>query len=843
MKILGQLTVLPRLPKELERLEELAHNLYWSFKADARALFRQLDRQLWEEVQHNPVALLRDVAQSRLDAAAEDGDYLGLYAEVLAGFDAYLAERTWHDEVVGEGNLYAYLCAEYGWTEAVALYPGGLGVLAGDHTKAASDLGVPLVAVGLYYPEGYFHQRVAGDGQQEAVYLRADPDAVPFRRLLGSDGEPVAVTVDVFGQEVTVQALEAHVGRVRVILLDTDVGENSTESRALLARLYGGDQRTRVAQEMVLGVGGVRFLRALGLAPTAWHMNEGHSAFSVLERSRELVKEGFGFEEARAAVTGNTLFTVHTPVAAGNDAFAFELIEEAFGGYWGTLGLRREEFMKLGEFDHGWGPLFSMPALAIRFTTYRNGVAELHGDTTRKIWAPLFEGVPRAEVPIGHVTNGVHIATWVAPEMKELLAEVMPAGWSRSTADLDWSVVTSIEPERFWEVRLSLKAKGVRFLRHRLERQLTRHEATATSLHHAARLLDPDALTIGFARRFATYKRATLIFSDLERLARLLNDPDRPVQLIFAGKAHPADQEGQQLVAAIHNLSKDPRFSGKILFLEDYDISAGRALTTGVDVWLNNPRRPLEASGTSGMKAAMNGVLNLSILDGWWAEGFGGDNGWAIGLPEEHDDPARGDEIDADSLYTLLEEEVVPLYYQRDGRGVPVEWVKRSMNAVASVTPEFNAARMLREYVTHYYAPASERGRLMAKSDHASARELAAWLKHVREAWPSVTLSATAPAERVRRSGETLEVKALLGRGELASEVRIELVYGPSGEALEGHVRSVELRPTGETVEGKELYSAEFEPAISGLLAYGVRAYPVNDLLVSQFDSLALTWA
>ncbi len=844
MNILGHLTVLPQLPQPISRLEELAGNLYWSWRSDARALFRRLDRELWEAVNHNPVALLRDIGQERLDAAAQDEEFLAEYAAVLGRLDDYLARPSWFEQEVGEEHLYAYLCAEYGWTEAVALYSGGLGVLAGDHTKAASDLAVPLVAVGLYYPEGYFHQRVAADGRQEAVYVRADSLAVPFRRAVDEGGAPVTVRLKAYGREIAVQALETRVGKVRVVLLDTDVEGNSPEDRRLLNRLYGGDQRTRVAHEMVLGIGGVRMLRALGITPTAWHMNEGHSAFSVLERCRELVASGLSFPVARAAVTANTLFTVHTPIAAGNDAFSFDLIDEAFSGYWGGLGLRVDEFHALGRFDQGWGPSFSMPALAIRFSSGRNGVAELHGDTSRRIWSSLWPEVPTEEVPIGHVTNGVHVPTWVAPEMLKLADEVLPADWRARVDDVAmWQAFREAPPERFWQARLELKARSVRFLRRRLLKQLARHEASATQIHDSESLFDPKALTVGFARRFATYKRATLIFSDLDRLARIMNDPERPVQLVFAGKAHPADAEGQELVATIQRLSADPRFARRVLFVEDYDMAVGRALTRGVDVWLNNPRRPLEASGTSGMKAAMNGVLNLSILDGWWPEGYDGFNGWAIGAGTSHADPARADAADADALYALLETEVAPLYYQRNGSDVPLEWAGRAANAVASITPRFNAARMVKEYVSRYYAPASRRSALMSADGYAKARELAAWNRHVVEAWPSVFFSAQPAEERVRRMGDEVEVTAVLNLGQLTSDVHVELVYSPAEDELEQNLRHVPLEPAEQYPDGGRLYRVRFRPSLSGRLAYGVRVYPVNELQGSPFESRAIRWA
>ncbi len=849
MRILGNLTVLPKLPPELQRLNELANDLYWSWQSDARRLFRRLDRELWESRHHNPVALLRDVKQERLDAAAAEPDFLAEYEQVMARYDAYYAKRTWFESAVASEHVYAYLCAEYGWTEAITLYSGGLGVLAGDHTKAASDLGVPLVAVGLYYPEGYFHQRVGPDGKQEAVYLRSNPAALPFEPALNDAGERAVVSVDIFGRSVRVAAWELHVGRVRVLLLDVDIDGNTPDDRQLLARLYGGDQRTRVAQEMVLGIGGVRMLRALKVEPTAWHMNEGHSAFSVLERSRELVANGLTFAVAKEAIAANTLFTVHTPIAAGNDAFGFELVDQGFGTFWKGLGIDQAAFHSLGGVDLGWGPVFSMPALAIRFSSGRNGVAALHGDTSRHIWARLWPEVPVEEVPIGHVTNGVHVATWVAPQTLALLADVMGQDWQeRSDDEAQWRKLREVAPAKLWEARRSLKASSVRFVRRRLLSQLDRHEASPTQLHESSSLFDPEILTIGFARRFASYKRATLVFSDLDRLAAIVSDPERPVQLVFAGKAHPADQEGQQLIAQIHNLSRDPRFYGRVLFVEDYDMAIGRALTRGVDVWLNNPRRPLEASGTSGMKAAMNGVLNLSILDGWWPEGFDGENGWAIGAGRTYLDDARSDVADADALYDLLEREVVPLYYQRDRDGVPDAWMRRAADAMATITPRFNAQRMVKEYVQRYYAPASVRGATLSADDYAKAKELAAWRKRVAEAWPQVTLTAEPLVEKRSHVGDELEISATIDLAGLnPDDVKVEVVYGPEAEALQTQLgrATMELVPSAGAAGAATdyHYRARLRPAISGRLVYGVRAYAVNELLASPFDAQAVVWA
>jgi len=844
MTILGRITVLPRVPAPLDRLEQLAHNLAWTWDPDARALFRELDFDLWERTGHNPLALLRDVDQGVLDARAEDPAYLARLDVVARRFEAYLADPGWYGREVGNGDQYAYFCAEYGWHEAIATYSGGLGILAGDHTKAASDLGVPLVAVGLWYPEGFFHQRVAADGRQEAVYFRSSPDDQPLERVVDVEGRPARVHLRVFGRDVVVGAWRVWVGRVAVLLLDVDLPENHPDDRALLARLYGGDQRTRIAQEMVLGIAGVRLLRALGIAPTSWHINEGHSAFMALERCRELVAEGMPFEQAREVVAASTVFTVHTPVAAGNDAFPFDLVTQAFAGDWNALGLRQHDFLELGRADHGWGPVFSMPALALRFTTGRNGVAKLHGETSRRIWSDLWPEVPADEVPIGHVTNGVHAATWVAAKVRELVADSLPEDWATRLDDADmWEAAAEIEPAALWAVRQDIKAQSVRFLRRRVARQLDRQEASPTALADASQLFDARALTIGFARRFATYKRATLVLRDLERLHRILSHPERPVQLVFAGKAHPADQGGQDLVRQIHTLSSDPRFHGRVLFVEDYDMSVGRALTRGVDVWLNNPRRPLEASGTSGQKAAMNGVLNLSVLDGWWPEGFDGMNGWAIGGDRHYDDEARADESDADQLYDLLEREVAPLYYERDQDGVPRAWMRRAARAIVTVTPRFNAQRMVKDYVQRYYAPASERGRAFAADDGALAADLAAWRKRVAEHWSTVHFQGQPLAGGVRRIGDRLEVEAVFNPRALRGDaITVELVYGLEQGGLQHGLRRVPMERLETFADGGERYVARFAPEISGRLVYGVRAYPTHPGLAHPFDALAIRW-
>ncbi|MDZ7800670.1 MAG: alpha-glucan family phosphorylase [Trueperaceae bacterium] len=845
MNILGRLTVLPHVPEPLAPLEELARNLYWTWSPSVRALFRRLDRSVWEASGHNPVALLRDVTQERLDEAARDAAYVEEVQRAYRTYRAYVDQASWFDREVGEEHVYAYFCAEYGWHEAVALYSGGLGVLAGDHTKAASDLGVPLVGVGLFYPEGYFHQRIARDGSQKAVYERHEPTDLPLKLVTDDEGQARVVKVQAFGRELAIRAWRADVGRVPVYLLDVDLPANAPQDRALARRLYGGDQRTRIAQEIVLGIGGVRMLRAIGIAPTSWHMNEGHSAFMALERCRELVAQGHGFAAAREAVAAGTAFTVHTPVAAGNDAFPFELVDEAFGGWWNALGVRQHDFHGLGHADHGWGPVFSMPALALRMSTARNGVARLHGQTSRRIWNDLWPEVPSEEVPISHVTNGVHAATWLSFEVDALLDELLPEGWRVDLSDADmFAPVREVDPVRLWKVRRTLKAGSVRFLRRRVLRQLERQEASPTAKHGSRELFDPEALTIGFARRFATYKRATLIFHDLDRLAGILSDPDRPVQLVFAGKAHPADGDGQALIQRIDELSRDPRFAGRILFIEDYDMAVGRALTRGVDVWLNTPRRPLEASGTSGQKAAMNGVLNLSVLDGWWPEGYDGENGWAIGNGAGFENASRADEADADALYDLLEREVVPLYYHRDGDGVPRAWMARAAQAIGTVLPQFNAQRMVKDYVRQAYAPTSQASARMAQDGYAPATALAAWKKHVREHWGDVFFDAEPAEGGVRRVGDQVEVTAVLNPRQLSDvELRVEVVYGPESGSLSTGLRRVSMEEVERYDDGGVLYRARFRPDFSGRVVYGVRVLPVHEDLASPFDAGAIRWA
>ena len=707
------------LPERIAGLAELARNLRWSWNRETRALFRAVDPTLWHLTRHNPIELLRRADPARLTACAADPEFARRYDAVLdqaaregSGEGSWFA-TSYPDLWRGVGGLggagpVAYFCAEFGLHNSVPIYSGGLGVLAGDHCKAASDLGVPLVGVGLLYTRGYFDQRLRLDGWQEDADERFDASLTPLERMLASGGDSCLTTVFMGGREVRVGAWRMMVGRVPVYLLDTDLERNDPADRELTQRLYAGPPELRLRQEWVLGVGGVRVLRALGSAPAAWHANEGHAAFMLLERVREFVASGASFEEAVQQVRATSVFTTHTPVAAGHDAFAPAQVEACAGPIWKELGTTREAVLELGHHparDHGQ---FHMAVLAMRLSGRVNGVSRRHRDVSRRLWGELWPGLETARVPIGHVTNGVHLSTWMSDRVTELLNVHLGRDWpGRVDEPRFWDAVLDLDAAALWAVHTELKVTLLRSLRETARRRWADQWKDALHLVGAGTLLDDRALTIGFARRFATYKRADLLFRDLERLHRLLVNPWRPVQLVFAGKAHPADEPGKQLLQRVYALTREARFEGRIAFIEDYEMHLAHRLVEGVDLWLNVPRVPLEACGTSGMKAALNAVPQLSTLDGWWAEGFDGRNGWAIPLASDDVDP---DAADADQLYRLLEEEVVPLFYTRDARDVPVSWVDKMKRALQISGERFTAGRMMREYVSDYYAPAMRDG-------------------------------------------------------------------------------------------------------------------------------------
>jgi glycogen phosphorylase len=698
------------LPARIGRLYELATDLWWSWHP-AREVFRRLDYPLWRATAHNPVRMLWTVPPATLAQRAADPEFVALYDRAIDGLDgARAARNTWWTRTLPHlaGQSVAYFSAEFALHQSLPIYAGGLGVLAGDHCKEAADLGVPLIGVGFMYPQGYFHQHLSTEGWQEESYERLNWNDAPIDAATTPDGKPCIIAVPLGDRSVLAAVWRVRIGRVALYLLDTDLEENAPWDRELSARLYGGDHETRIQQEIVLGIGGVRALKALGIEPAAFHLNEGHAAFVVLQRIRNLLERGTTFDEALSEIRQSTIFTTHTPVPAGHDAFPFHLVEKHLAGCWGSMGPNRDQFLALGSHDNGMGPQFNMTALAMRSAASINAVSRLHGEVTRGMWGDMWPGMPEAERPVTHVTNGVHVPTWIAGEMADLFTKYLGAGWiERQDDPALWEAVLGIPDKDLWAVRQSLRRHLFAFVRERARQRWTVEHVSTPRIVVAGTLLDPDVLTIGFARRFAGYKRPELVFTDAERLARILNALGRPVQIVFAGKSHPADDVGKHHLQRVYRRALDPAFGGRVAFVDDYDLHVAHFLVQGCDLWLNTPQKPLEASGTSGMKAAINGVPHLSIGDGWWAEGFTGGNGWLIdgGAPPGTNDDAA----DANALYRLLEEEIVPAYYDRDALHVPRRWLTIVKESIRTVGPRFCARRMVKDYAERMYAPALAR--------------------------------------------------------------------------------------------------------------------------------------
>jgi starch phosphorylase len=701
------------LPRPINRLKELAYNLWWTWNPEAQRLYSRIDVELWENINHNPVTFLRQVERARLNAVANNRYYLDLYDRMFRAFDQYMqAGDTWFSRAHPElkDRLIAYFSMEFGLHETLPIYAGGLGILSGDHAKEASDLGLPFVAIGFFYTEGYFTQRITEDGWQEAQYNVHPFQDLPVLPMLDIGGVPLQISVQLPGREVFARIWKIQVGRVPVYLLDANLENNATGDRAMTARLYGSDLELRISQEIMLGIGGVKALRKLGYSPDVWHMNEGHSALMSLERIRELMEQGASFADASQAVRLSNVFTTHTPVPAGNDEFPSWLVDKYFSYLWPLLGLTRDGFIELAGHKMSWGENFNMPALALRLSEGRNAVSELHGQVARKMWHYIWPERSVDEVPITYITNGVHTGTWLARRLLHLFERYLGIDWMEQVDDPDvWELVNNIPDEALWAVRKHLKRKLVAYVRERARQRWQGGGWHPVQVVASGILLDPYTLTIGFARRFAPYKRANLVLRDVDRLLKIVNHPETPVQIIFAGKSHPDHEGGKMLIQEVYRAVKRSDFGGRLVFLEEYDMNLARYLVQGVDVWLNTPRRPNEASGTSGQKAALNGVLNFSVLDGWWREGYNGQNGWAIGKDVDYDNPDIQDAEDAASLYDILENEIVPLYYQsRSSDGLPGEWLSRMKESIRTIGPQFSMRRMVKEYVDHLYLPAMQ---------------------------------------------------------------------------------------------------------------------------------------
>lgn len=842
------LEVQPRIPKAIARLEDLANDLFYTWDRSARALFYRMDSELWEHVGHNPKLFLRRVSQEILDNAAEDRIFMDNYHRALVAYDAYLSQpmRPGITQLDSSKDLVAYFCAEFGLHESMPIYSGGLGILAGDHCKAASDLGIPFVAIGLMYRQGYFTQTIDNNGQQHAHYSTTNFDDLPIQPALNANGEEIRVTVHCNNRSVVVKVWKARAGLITLYLLDTDVPENREEHRSITHRLYGGDKHTRIQQEIVLGIGGVRTLHALGLKPTVWHINEGHSAFQILERCRQLIDSGHDFSQALEQVAAGTVFTTHTPVPAGHDIFDAELISHYLKTYIPQLGLGPEQFMALGESSVN-PAAFNMTALALRGSRFHNGVSRIHGGMASTMERYVWPQIPDDENPIRYITNGVHVPTFLAREWVNLLDVRFPQ-WRNELNNPDfWSVIDQIPDHRYWSLRQSLKTEMLQGAHSRALKQLRRNGSSEAQIQRQLRHLNPDVtepLIMGFARRFATYKRAALLFADPQRLARLLNDPQRPVILIFAGKAHPNDHPGQHLIRIIHEFSQRPEFEGRVILLENYDMALARKLVMGVDVWINTPEYPLEASGTSGQKAAINGAINLSILDGWWGEGFQGNNGWGITPHGPEFDPNYRNQEEAKDLLDIMEKEIVPLYYNSNGHGYSQGWVQMSKASMRTIIPNFNAQRMFLDYVRDFYGPAAAHNAKLSVTGGDAAKALAAWKQKIRRCWPQVSIRQGDEPPKKLRTGESLPLRVIASLGELQPEdVTVACLLGSEDATGNFVVKSEQaLQAGGADAQGNTLYRLDMQPLLSGLQYFKIRIYPHHPDLAHRFECGCMLW-
>ena len=857
MKSVRTFNVIPRLPAKLERLRDLASNLRWAWDSETIELFRRLNRELWEISGHNPVRMLGDIDQKLLEAAAEDESFVGNYKKVLALFDEYMENKgSWFQKAHADSKpVIAYFSAEFGLTECLSIFAGGLGMLAGDHLKSASDLGIPLVGVGLMYQQGYFRQYLNSAGWQQEAYEDNDFHKLPIERLRCGDGGPMKVCIPMAGRTTVAQIWRVMVGRVSLYLLDTNIPENSESDRNLTEQLYGGNIEYRLQQEIILGIGGCKALEALNIHPTVYHMNEGHSAFLALELTCRLMEQHrLDFPAARAMALPSLVFTTHTPVAAGHDYFPPDLMHRYFKDYALKLNLSFDDFMALGRKNRSdKSEAFCMTILALRMASYRNGVSSLHGEVSRSLWKDIWPEVPENEIPILHITNGVHFQSWISREMNTLYERYLGPDWGElSDKKNDWKRAESIASESLWRTHERRRERLVIFARGKLNEQLMSRGASQAEIMASKTVLDPEALTIGFARRFATYKRGALLLRDPDRLAAILNNRERPVQVIFAGKAHPHDDEGKALIRQIVSLSRDPNFRQRMVFLENYDMSVARYLVQGVDVWLNTPLRPNEASGTSGMKAIVNGVLNLSILDGWWDEAYQSCKniepkiGWAIGNGESYADADYQDQVEASAIYDILERDVIPVFYERQSDGLPYRWISMMKSSINNLCPFFNTHRMVREYTERFYLNADEQYRKLSVDAGARAEALSDAVGRIRKAWPEIEimiLDSELPQEV--QSGDAVRFQALVKTGSLSKkDICVELYAGQLnavGEIVDPTI--VPMTPVGEK-DGGYVYETMVVPcSSSGRHGYTVRVLPYTEDLTNKFLPSLIHWA
>ncbi len=854
MNTIQKIIVRPNLPEKLQPLMEIAYNLWWVWNPDATALFEHLDRDLWEQSDKNPVKLLGLVPQETYQKLLTDMGFQSHMERVYEDLQNYMKYTTWYDKLHGKGlgSHIAYFSLEFGLHECLPIYSGGLGILSGDHLKSTSELGLPISGVGLLYRHGYFKQYLNQDGWQQEEFPVNDTFNMPITQVMNDDGAELLVDVDYPGRKVWARVWKIQVGRISLYLLDTNLERNSVEDRKITANLYGGDLEMRIRQEFLLGIGGFKMLEKLNKFPTVCHMNEGHSAFLALERIKNLRQRGgLSFEEAYEVVFATTTFTTHTPVPAGNDMFPPELVEKYFKHYVYDLGLTMDQLLGLGRQNPAdETEPFCMTVLALKLASGANGVSELHGHVSRNMWKNIWPELPKEEVPISHITNGIHIQSWYSDEIARLFDRYVGPEWTADPVNQTvWKRITKIPDSELWRARERLRERFVAFARKRLKQQLKHRGAHQTKIKQAQDVLDPEILTIGFARRFATYKRATLILYNLQRLERILNNTDRPVQIVFAGKAHPNDHPGKELIREIIHLSNREEFRRRIVFLEDYNMTIGRALIQGVDVWLNTPRRPMEASGTSGMKAAVNGALNVSILDGWWCEGYtridGHNTGWAIGSGEDYMDHSYQDEVENRNLYDILENEVIPTFYDRSNDGLPHEWIAMMKSSMQHNCPNFNTNRMVEEYTERFYLPSILQWNWFENDNWQEAKKLARWKAQIKKCWKGVKITRVAQTSaKYYYVGDTLNIKAAADLNTLSpSDVTLEIYSGhltPEDTIEKG--KGKVMKHIGRTPDGKTLFEGSIPFTTTGHHGYTLRIFPYNRSLLNKYDGGYITW-
>ena len=852
MYMFNRITVNPQLPSRISKLMEISNNLWWSWNTDFLKIFKEIDADLWGRVNKNPVKFLKLVSQEKLEVAVSNTSILKQYDKMVEDFEGYMnSKNTWFSRKYpnNTNNLIAYFSAEYGLDETIPIYSGGLGILSGDHLKSASDLGLPFVAVGLLYKNGYFHQKIDANGNQQSVYKDIELTNMPINPVKDKKGEDLKILLKLPGKNLYLKVWNIKVGRVTLYLLDSDIPENDDPSyKEITLRLYGGDQEMRIKQEIVLGMGGVNLLKTLGLNPSVYHMNEGHSSFLLLEVMKNIIKEKkVSFDIARDITSSQTVFTTHTPVPAGNDIFPMALVEKYLKGYWTKLGIDKETFLKLGTkpndtLDSG----FNMGILALKIAGKKNGVSKLHGAVSRELFGDVWPNIAPNESPITHITNGIHTCTWLAPNLKQLYNKYLMPYWQDCIqVDETWKRIESIPNDKLWEEHMKRKVKLFELVKQNITTTMKNNGKSYDEINEIVSKLDPNALTIGFARRFATYKRATLIFRDLERITQILNNSDKPVQIIFAGKAHPADKAGQDLIRYINEISMKPQFKGKIFILENYNIGVARYLVSGVDVWLNNPRRPMEASGTSGQKASVNGVINFSVLDGWWAEGYNGENGWTIGTNDEYESYEVQDNADSASIYNTLEEKIIPAYYDKNRNGISDKWMHLMKNSIISTGGKYSTSRMVCDYTDKLYMPLIE---LNDKyySDLSNVASYNEWKRKMNLNWDKIKMEQFNNLDNISiDAGNNIEVNCKITLPDILVEnIDVEVYAGKITD--NGTIENITIIPmklAERNDESKEYtYKTKIELTTGGNYGYTFRVMPKHEMLLEAENLNLVKW-